>query len=324
MRDPNLMNIPKREAWAQQVRRIFVPRPDHVFLEFDYSNIEFVGLAYITGEQAFIDVVLNGQNIHDLNTPILFADQGILNDTHPLWKAGRRAAKAFQFGGVQYGGGDMEVHRNIIADAPELGLTMAQYKRAKARYLGTYKELDAWQQYVKEQGRKRRRSETPFGRVRLLNGNDRDIEKEALNTPIQGFAAHVINRAQIRTEQRLEDIGLYDCRTILQIHDQLIFECHVELVERAAPAIAEEMERPFELTDWRGVTRTVRPKVDPEFGLDMYDTMSLPFLPNTNLDQAKFMADLAELRMKPLQFTDTDVSTVDDDTFEGDSDAEDD
>lgn len=319
MRDPNLMNIPKREAWAQQVRRIFVPRPGCVFLEFDYSNIEFVGLAYVTGEPAFIDIVLNGSNVHDLNTPILFADQGITDDTHPLWKAGRRAAKAFQFGGVQYGGGDMEVHRNIIADAPELGLTMAQYRRAKARYLGTYRELDAWQQHVKEVGRKRRRVETPFGRVRLLNGNDRDIEKECLNTPIQGFAAHVINKAQIRVEAALKTANLADVTTILQIHDQLIFECPIELVTAAAPIIITEMERPFDLTDWRGVTRTVIPRVDPEFGLDMYDTASIPLVEG-KVDEAAFTAALAELRSRPVVFTDDGLTPVDADTFEGDED----
>lgn len=327
MKDPNLMNIPKREAWAQQVRRVFVPREGYVYLEFDYSNIEFVILAYVTGEQAFIDVVLNGQNIHDLNTPILFADQGITDDSHPLWKAGRRAAKAFQFGGVQYGGGDMEVHRNIIADAPELGLTMAQYKRAKARYLGTYKELDAWQQHVKliaigDKARNikgKRKSVTPFGRVRLLNGNDKDIEKQALNTPIQGGAAHVINRAQIRVERALRDAGLASCETILQIHDQLIFECPIELVAKAAPIIIAEMERPFPLTDWRGVTRTVTPKVDPEFGLDMYDTAAIPLV-DGQVDEAAFQAALADLRSKPVAFTDDIVATVDDDTFEGDED----
>jgi DNA polymerase I len=319
----NLQNLPKREKWAEQVRRCFVSGDGKVFLLADYSNVEFVGLAYITGEQAFIDVVLNNQNVHDLNTPILFAEQGITDDTHPLWKAARRAAKVFQFGGVQYGGADMEVHRNIIADAPELGLTMAQYKRAKARYLGTYKELDAWQSHVKEVGKRRRRAESPFGRVRLLNGNDRDIEKECLNMPIQSFAAHVINRAQIRVEQALKVAGLAVCETILQIHDQLIFECPIGDVAKAAPIIIAEMERPFPLTDWRGVTRTVTPRVDPEFGLDMYDTAAIPLV-GGQVDEAAFQAALAELRSKPVSFTDDIVATVDDDTFEGDEEGDDD
>ncbi len=328
MRDPSLHNIPVREAWAQQVRRPLVSDEGFVFLLADYENIEFVMYAYITGDPKLIQIVETGKNVHDVNVPLLFSDQGVLDASHPLWKPARRAAKAYQFGRRQYGGGKQEVHRNMIADAPELEFTMKQFDRVEAMYYEMYPVAAEWDRYIREYARKRRRVESPFGRVRLLNGNDRDIEKQALNMGAQSAAATVMNRAQLRVEKRLIGAGLMEpelvmpvtkTETILQIHDQLIMETPIKDVPSVVPIMIEEMTRPVQFTNWRGQVCTIHPKVDPEFGVDMYDTVSIPFI-GPQVDVGVFERELAELRSKPVTFTDTDIDTVDGDTFEGDED----
>lgn len=94
-RNPNLLNISKKDM---DVRKLFKVPKDMRLVSCDFAAIEARMLAYITGDELFIQAVESG-NLHDINTKMLFG----IDETHPLWKAGRAAAKIFQFGYINIG-----------------------------------------------------------------------------------------------------------------------------------------------------------------------------------------------------------------------------
>jgi len=245
-------NIPKK---MKGIRDGFIAEDDHLLMAVDYENLEVFVLAYVTGDEALIEMVEKGMNIHDENTKTLFG----LNPDDPKWDLARRAAKVFMFGGISYGGSDNEIYEKIILAAPELGLTLKQYKDAKERFMSAHPGYAKWAEEVKARARKTRKSVTPLGRVRVLTGMDKDIEKQALNTPIQGGAGGIINRAAIRIHDRLE--GIMRSGLILQVHDELIAEVHKDERLDVYDIMTEEMTKPVEIN---GKEREFR--VDVEVG----------------------------------------------------------
>jgi len=188
-----------------------------------------------------------GINIHDENTKILFN----LKPADPLWEIGRRAAKIFQFGGIQYGGGDREIYEKVILDAPELSLTFADFCDAHHKWNKAHPGYAAWKQRLQKavldpSSPSYRKATTATGRVRTLMGSEKDLIKEVLNTPIQGGAASVVNRAMIRIHNRLKALK---SRIVLQIHDEFLVEVWVPELGEVSSIVREEMERPL---DWRG------------------------------------------------------------------------
>jgi len=239
--EPNLQNIPKKDIEA---REPFVPAEGYVFLSADYVNLEVWVLALESQDEALLTQLRNGINIHDENTKLLFG----LTPESPNWKIARRAAKIFQFGGIQYGGSDREIYEKVILEAPSLALTFSSFVNAKYRWTQAHQGYAQWARKVQRQAVETRRVEIAGGRVRTVYGAERDIQKQALNSPIQGGAAHVVNQATIRIHERMKDMksGL-----VLQIHDELLFEVWVDELGKVQHLVKEEMERPV---DWRGVS----------------------------------------------------------------------
>ena len=71
-----------------------------------------------------------------------------------------------------------------------------------------------------------------FGRRIHLRGiNDKNFsvrsfqERAAINAPIQGSAADIIRLAMIKIDKILDEDKKNKARMLLQIHDELIFEC---------------------------------------------------------------------------------------------------
>ena len=250
-RKPNLQNIPKKHLEA---RRPFVSRPGHTLLSADYSNLEVRVLAYETDDDVLIEMLNSGRNIHEENVFILF---GIKKD-HPLYDLGKRAAKIFQFGGISYGGSDREIYEKIMLEVPKFPLTQYQYRQAKARWMEIHPKYRSWEAQIRNGVGLSRKTTTFCGRVRTLHGSEKDIEKQALNTPIQGGAAHIINRSLIRLRLQVRNLGLRS-KLVLQVHDQLIFECpDSELVQMQA-LVKQEMERPI---NYRGTLRSFPVEVE--------------------------------------------------------------
>lgn len=238
-RQPNLQNLPKKR---KDFREPFIAAPGHKLVARDYTNLEVFILAYLIEDQPLIDFLNNGGNIHDMNTKDLFH----VEPSDAIWPLARRAAKVFQFGGIQYGGGEREIHQKIVQEVPELNLTMAQYKVAFTNWMNAHPEYKAWANEVKRKAREERKSETFMGRVRVLMGGERDIEKQGLNTPIQGGAADIVNIATIKIWRRLRSEG-FKAKLLLQIHDELIIEAPDNEVQKISALMKEEMERPVNI-----------------------------------------------------------------------------
>jgi len=235
-RNPNMQNLPKKR---KQFREPFVAPDGYKFVARDYTNLEVFILAYLIGDEELISFLNNGGNIHDKNTKDLFH----ISPEDDIWTLARRAAKTFQFGGIQYGGSDKEIHQKIVREVPELNLTMAQYKVARTNWMNAHPMYKRWADKMKQKANKERISETFMGRKRILMGGSRDIEKQAMNTPIQGGAADLINIATVRVFDRLQTEAP-GSTLVLQIHDELIIESPEKEVEIVSQIMKEEMETP--------------------------------------------------------------------------------
>lgn len=254
--EPNLMQIPKRE---KRIRKIFVAADGKAFVSADYQNLEIHVLAHESKDEVLEEILAAGTNLHDHNTQTLFH----IEKGDPKWDLARSAAKTFQFGGVQYLGGDREVYEQVILRAPELGLTFAEYKQAKANFMRAHPAYAKWVEETTTEAKRTRTAETFVGGKRFLTAtNIRDVEKQSVNTPIQGGAAHVINRAMIAIDREVEE-GELPFDLVLQVHDQLVYEVPVGRIEEAVALVRRHMEAPV---DFRG--NVVRFPVDIEIGLD--------------------------------------------------------
>jgi len=238
MSKPNLMQVPKR---AKEIRKMFIAKPGYTLISGDYSNLEVHVLAHETGEPNLIPVIKGEINQHDENTKILFN----LKPGDPYWNDARDGAKVYQFARVQYGGGIQNTFKKVCMKCPNVDITLKAFKKADNAFFEKNTVLHAWQEQVKETARKTRVSQTFLGRKRILMGEINQIERQALNTPIQGGAAGIINRAMIKLDNEVERLNL-DANIILYIYDQLVYEVRDDQVEVMTNLIIKEMERPLD------------------------------------------------------------------------------
>ena len=234
--EPNLQNIPVRTAEGRKIRTAFVAAPGHKLISADYSQIELRVLAHVADipqlKQAFAD----GLDIHALTASEMF---GVPVEGMPAEI--RRRAKAINFG-IIYGISAFGLANQLGIPREEAG---AYIKKYFERFPGIRDYMEATKAFCREHGY----VETVFGRrahypdIRASNPSIRAFnERAAINAPIQGSAADIIRRAMIRMEQALEEAGLPQVQMLLQVHDELLFECPEDQVERAIPVIRREME----------------------------------------------------------------------------------
>lgn len=217
--DPNLQNIPIRTEEGRKIRRAFVPEEGHVLVAADYSQIELRILAHIADIEALKDAFANGTDIHAMTASEVFGVP--IEGMDPMV---RRQAKAINFG-IIYGISAFGLARQLgISRKDAQGYIDAYFER----FPGIRSYMDTTIAFGKEHGY----VETLFGRkchIRALtekNPMQRGFgERAAINAPIQGSAADIIRRAMIRMPKALKNNDLSDVRMLLQVHDELVFEC---------------------------------------------------------------------------------------------------
>jgi len=234
--DPNLQNIPIRTEEGRKIRRAFVPEDGNILIAADYSQIELRILAHIAEIDALKEAFANGTDIHAMTASEVFGVP--IEGMDPMV---RRQAKAINFG-IIYGISAFGLARQL-----DIG------RKEAAGYIDAYFEkfpgIRAYMDNTIEFGKEHGYVKTLFGRkchVKSLqdkNPMKRGFgERAAINAPIQGTAADVIRRAMIRMPSALEKAGLTDVRMLLQVHDELVFECPEGREGLAIPVIQDVME----------------------------------------------------------------------------------
>jgi DNA polymerase-1 len=246
--NPNLQNIPVRDARGREIRKAFVPEKGHVFLSADYSQIELRLMAHLSKDASMIADFLSGNDIHAATASKIFGVE-IAEVTREM----RSRAKTANFG-IIYG---------ISSFGLSERLTIGR-KEAKDLIDGYFNSYPGVKIYMDESIRKARDLgyvTTMFGRKRYLpdihsrnqvvRGN---AERNAINAPIQGSAADIIKIAMIRIFDRMNSEELLS-KMILQVHDELIFETANSELEKLKDLVIFEMSNAAKLdiplkVDW--------------------------------------------------------------------------
>ena len=240
-RDPNLQNIPVRSDLGKKIRAAFVPQnKDNVILAVDYSQIELRMLAHLSGDEALIESYKEGIDIHARTAAAIYG-VGLNEVTSDM----RRDAKVVNFG-VLYGMTAFRLSR-------DLKIPMSQAKDFITGYFDMYQGVQQYIEDIKAAAHRDGYVETLSGRRRYIAGIDSSdrmesqmAERMAVNTPVQGSAADLIKIAMIRIQKRINAENL-PLRMMLQVHDELVFECPRDQVEAMAKMVKSEMEGAMQL-----------------------------------------------------------------------------
>ena len=239
--DPNLQNIPVRSELGRMVRTAFVPADaDSVILACDYSQIELRLLAHLSADPGLVDAFTNGEDFHAETAARVF---GI--SPCEVTPEQRSRAKAVNFG-IVYG-------QQAFGLAQSLRIPMAEAKEMIDRYYITYPRVRG---YLDEQvalAHSQGWVATMFGRKRHVTGvtsSNKAVkqfaERTAMNHPMQGSAADIIKLAMARVQRRLVGDG-FAARMIVQVHDELDFDCPKAEVEALSAMVRDEMQNVVEL-----------------------------------------------------------------------------
>lgn len=239
--DPNLQNIPIRQAEGREIRRAFVARPGYVLIDADYSQIELRLLAHLSGDERMIGAFADNLDIHRMTAATLF---GVPADA--VTDDMRRAAKTVNFS-IVYGVSDFGL-------AQDLSVSIQAARDYIEGYDSQFPMVRRYMAGLIEQARSSGYVETLFGRRRYIpelqakNRNVRSFgERAAMNAPVQGTAADVMRMAMVRVSEALERAGL-ESRIISQVHDELIVEAPAAEAERAAAILKQGMESAVSLS----------------------------------------------------------------------------
>ncbi len=238
--DPNLQNIPVRRENGQQVRRAFLPEPGWMLLAADYSQIELRILAHVCGDEAMREAFAEGRDVHAAVAASVFKvpEAAVTPDQ-------RRMAKTVNFGvlyGISAAGLATRLHIKKNDATAFIKAYFAQHplvERYQAELLRSCKRLG----YASTLLGRRRAFDVTALRDHSSPLNRNTAEREAINMEVQGTAADLIKLAMLSVSRRLAKEGLR-ARLLLQIHDELVFECPPGEVAALAALVNEEMTVP--------------------------------------------------------------------------------
>ena len=233
--NPNLQNIPIRTIRGKEIRKAFIPRDEqYTLLSADYSQVELRIIASLSNDENMCEAFLHGEDIHKATAAKVF---GV--PLSEVSKDMRSKAKAVNFG-IIYGQGAFGLAQN-------LGIPRGEAKAIIDAYFGQFASLKNYQHEIIEFARKNGYIETILGRRRYLadinsaNAVVRGFaERNAINAPIQGSAADIIKVAMVNLHRELHQRKMRS-RMILQVHDELVFDAHVDEVEELKALVAEKM-----------------------------------------------------------------------------------
>lgn len=254
--EPNLQNIPIRNEYGKLIRKAFIPSSNSIILSSDYSQIELRVMSHMAKIDSYKDAFKNGIDVHTKTASDIYKVP-----TSEVTKEMRRIAKATNFG-IIYGISKYGLSEN-------LGITSKEAGEFMDNYLATYPGIDEFKKNTIKEAYEKGYVKTLTNRKRyideLKNANymiRQSGERIALNTPIQGTAADMIKLAMVNIDNRFKNEGIKS-KMIIQVHDELVFDCLKEEKEKVIKIVEEEMDNVIKLD--------VPLSVDIEYGSDWYE-----------------------------------------------------
>lgn len=241
-REPNLQNIPVRNDAGRKIRSAFTAPTGSVLISADYSQIELVVLAHISGDPKMCDAFNTGVDVHKATASLIFNV-----DAENVTSEMRRTAKTINFG-VIYG-------MSAFRLAQDLGITRTQASIFIDNYFLTYSNVKDFINNSIQKAEETGIAQTIFGRKRpILNINSKNkvekaaAERIAVNSQVQGSAADIVKKAMNDVYKELR-IQKSPAKLLLQVHDELIFECPAEpiIIENTIKIIRDKMENAVNL-----------------------------------------------------------------------------
>jgi DNA polymerase-1 len=240
--DPNLQNIPIRTEEGRRLRHGFVAGKGKVLLSADYSQIELRIVAHMAEDQAMLAAFRAGEDIHATTAAAIY---GVSQDA--ITKNMRRRAKAINFGLI-YG-------MSVFGLTRYTDLTLAEAETFVKTYFEKFPGVKRYLDGIRKQAAQQGYVETLLGRRRYFPAlqskanvqvKNRE-EREAINAPVQGTAADIMKIAMLNIPPALKAAGL-NAKMLLQVHDELVFECPKDEVKETARVVQEAMANAYPLS----------------------------------------------------------------------------
>ena len=238
--EPNLQNIPIKTAEGRRIREAFVPEKGNTLISADYSQIELRIMAHLSEDKNLTNAFNNNIDVHSSTAAEVF---GVAIEE--VNKDQRRSAKAINFG-LMYGMSAFGLTR-------QLGITRAEAQEYLDTYFARYTGVRDYMDNIKAKAKEDMFVETIMGRrlylneINAANGLRRQAaERAAINAPLQGSAADIIKKAMLDIDKLILN-EMPDVKMIMQVHDELVFECPKENADLVMEKMKETMEQTVEL-----------------------------------------------------------------------------
>ena len=232
--NPNLQNIPIKTEDGRAIRRAFIAEENKKIVACDYSQIELRLLAEVANIEPLIKAFKNNVDVHTLT-----ASQVFIVDKENVTSAMRRNAKTINFG-IIYG-------QSAFGLAKQLNISRTEAKEYIELYFNQYPGIKKYMENTQDFARRNGFVETIYGRRCYIPSiNDKNpmiragAERQAINAPLQGAAADIIKRSMKYFPEILIKNNI-DAKLILQVHDELVFECASADVDRLIAIVKSEM-----------------------------------------------------------------------------------
>ncbi len=238
--EPNLQNIPIKTAEGRRIREAFVPEKGNILISADYSQIELRIMAHLSNDKNLTYAFNNDIDVHSSTAAEVF---GV--SIEDVTQDQRRSAKAINFG-LMYGMSAFGLTR-------QLGIPRGEAQEYLDTYFARYTGVRDYMDNIKAKAKEDKFVETIMGRrlylneINAANGLRRQAaERAAINAPLQGSAADIIKKAMLDIDSIVLN-EMSDVKMIMQVHDELVFECPNENADKVMKVMKDTMEQTVEL-----------------------------------------------------------------------------
>ena len=240
--DPNLQNIPIRSEEGRKIRHAFIAPNDHKIVAIDYSQIELRIMAHLSDDPGLVKAFSEGKDVHKATAAEIFAVS-----LDEVTSDQRRSAKAVNFGLI-YG-------MSAFGLAKQLSVPRHTAQAYMDKYFERYPNVSQYMEDTRQQATETGYVETLFGRrlylpdIKSKNGmRKKAAERAAINAPMQGTAADIIKKAMLAVDAWILEQNDPRIKMTMQVHDELVFEIHQDIVEETTAKLVEIMNAAVEMS----------------------------------------------------------------------------